>query len=231
VIAAAVLAMIAAPAMAQIPAGASDTDNIGFRGTYWGSRGPYRGVVYGTGVPFFSGGPGAYLNVDMVCTDAYNYVSSGDTWRANFSRMSISSDINTYTRFGMNQAPPLPNLNGYTVQERYWQAAWLSTRMTIDNRDAVHTAIWNLFRTGPTSTGYLGWIEAAEAWADGGYGGFNSDYWYVATDVTTEDLVDVNGSTQEYIVHVTPEPATLILMGTGLVAVIGMTVVMRQSVG
>jgi len=54
------------------------------------------------------------------------------------------------------------------------------------------------------------------------------NYWQVVTDMNTNSLTT---GKQEYLTYVTPEPATIFLMGTGLVAVLGMTFITRRSLG
>jgi hypothetical protein len=195
----------------------------------------YGGVYVG---PYTASIPG-FASIDFYCNDFINSVRIGDTWNANMT--SLGSFIAEQTRFGQYYGNP--------ALDRYKQAVWLTmqfgafTGLPTATRGAaygtIHEALWRTFtddlalpntsepnwNASYDGTSYAQWMTDAE---NADLSGINWDYWYVVTDVNTVDGV---GGKQEYLTYVTPEPATIFLMGTGLVAVLGMTLVTRRSLG
>jgi hypothetical protein len=168
---------------------------------------PYSGIL------ITSGNQPVVLN----CVDFFHEVSIGQTWLANQTYLS-SGDLSA-TRFN--------NLDWYL------QAAWLTQQYDANpgaspNKTiAIQAAIWNLFASGsPDKTGGSG-VESQSYWegqAAANYGSVDASKFYILTAVDK----NVAGSVQEFLVYdprattTTPEPATLTLMGTGLVAFAGM---------
>jgi hypothetical protein len=210
------LALVATPALAQFQ------EDVRFEtarpyGSVIGSYpegnyyvGPYQlSLVNSPAVPWF----------DVYCLDFQHSVWSGVEWRASFTPLSVSDAVlDANTRFGSAN------------RGNYMMAAWLSTRFytTMADRSSewpgLHAAIWALFPQNlgePTysSTVITDWHNQASA----GVAGTNPDYWFVVSDV--------RGERQEFLTYVTPEPETVFLLGTGLVAVLGMSIVMRRSLG
>ena len=125
----------------------------------------------------------------------------------------------------------------------YRAAAWLATQFAATATGpgnagwgSLHAAIWHLFTPEPDwqfnpAPGFVTpdeWIARAFAAVEGNP---NIDFsnWYVVTDVNTRGM---HGGVQEFLTtNVVPEPATIFLMGTGLVAVLGMAIVMRRPLG
>lgn len=172
----------------------------------------------------FAGLPGSPI-VDAFCVDFDHYAQS--TWTANATLTSASSTaLTTYTRQGM--------LYGFDVGQRnYLAAAWLATQMMalpVADRATqwalYHGAIWHIM-SGPTldaadrfynpfmafgnQTGVTDLVAAAL----NNSGNVNANDWVV---VTPTDLTSSTGS-QEFITrNVVPEPATIILLASGLLA-------------
>lgn len=198
----AALAFVAAPASAQ--------NNVRLQMDSAGHT-VFGGVYVG---PYFAhqvGAPGQ-PEMDVFCVDYNHEISLGQQWNANFS--VLNGDLSK-TRF--------KNLTWYS------EAAWLDMQFATTSKNQwglLHYAIWNITSPGTPNLGglssgdrntVLGYINAAQH----NYGQVNLAYWDVVTDVNT-----VNGQygVQEYLTQVTPEPGTIILLGTGLLLIGGVAV-------
>jgi hypothetical protein len=161
---------------------------------------------------------------DIFCVDFNHYANTG-TYNAFFTNLgSNASDVGTYTRSGV----------GIT---KYLEAAYLAERI---EAVGVHTAaaadmngaMWQIMSGSPTyrfgyngttwswsSTGITNWVNAATTWVSTktttDLNAF-AKHWVVVTDQGAAGEAHYNQGSQEYITQVTPEPATLLLMGTGL---------------
>lgn len=134
-----------------------------------------------------------------ACDDFYHSQNVGDTWPA-YQTFLSGGDI-SQTRFP-------------TMLTQYEEAAYLLTQFTGPNQPQwgdINWAIWELFapglNEGSDQPDIQSWIQQAE----NNY--LNAPY---------QDLViltPVNGSDQEmlYLNVATPEPGTLLLLGSGLV--------------
>jgi hypothetical protein len=152
----------------------------------------------------------------------------GPSWDVYCVDFSHSSSIGTtYNAFFTNLGDALAHggLTGASTRssniEQYLQAAYLAQQIKVDpgNANAYNAAIWQVMSGSPFwySSDGSSWapvstsvLAAAELHA-----GVNASDWVVVTDQTFK-----NGGSQEYITQVTPEPATLLLLGTGLVVML-----------
>jgi hypothetical protein len=157
--------------------------------------GPYNGKM-GTGA--------GQQNVTLNCVDYFHHIVNGQQWDANLTSLGSTSGIGLNTR-------------GSSL-DLYQQAAWLSTqyagKSSTDIGD-IQATIWNLFAGSPIaglpSSAY--WLAQAQS----NYRSLDYTYFYVVTDVNRAAAA----SAQEFLIYSTPEPGTMLLLGTGLAGVFG----------
>jgi PEP-CTERM motif len=162
--------------------------------------GPYNGLA---GAPING-------NVLLNCVDFFHSVANGDVWQANLTSLSSSAGIGTVTRFN--------NLTAYR------QAAWLTTQFATTTNAAtigdIQATIWNLFSgpTTPPAPSSNAWLLASQAYVAANPNGSSYQDFWVVTDVNAylPDGSDNVHSRQEFIIT-TPEPASMMLVATGLV--------------
>lgn len=206
------LAVVGAPVSAQY--------NVEMLGV--GDRVAVNGVYVGH---YALGTPGA-PTLDVFCIDFLNAVRVGDQWSANFSGLGGGL---ANTRHG-DEALAL-----------YQRAAWLVTQFSSQAQSewgAIHAAIWYTMAPNPETVAALrnsNWYrwEVGEttvghwiAMANQNYGQVSLHDFTVITDVEAAGLV--TGGRQEFVTVY--EPVMLFLLGTGLLAVLGVAVIRRRRV-
>lgn len=183
--------------------------------------------------------------VSLNCVDYFHHVSVGDVWTANVTNLGAANSnlgLMANTRYGNFAASNA--VDPYTfggALALYKQAAWLTLQYdanpgsTPDKTRAIQSAIWSLFNNydgtaslPPTFNGpgidvndSAWWVTEAGK-AENQLATSELQYFSIITDNTNPWAAD---SKQEFLVHATPEPSTVILMLTGIIA---MLVIVRR---
>lgn len=206
----AMLALVGAvPAQAQFnPSATTSQDQLQINafGPYSGT-GSTDGIANGTFGPYvgqFLMSPGMPA-LDVFCVDfATAVVSPNDV---NITRFDAdAADLDARTKYGS------ANLTLYMKAAVIAQAMLGAT--SVDELADMHFALWHLFTPadpGNVRAGEAAWL----ALADAEYLNVNLQGWYVVSGVNREN------PGQEFIMQV-PEPASMVLVATGLVGLAGL---------
>lgn len=176
----------------------------------------YSGGAWQNGYPYTIGISGITGPVDAMCDDYLHGGSIGESWQANIT--NLGSNNLTLTRFGHEEAA----LGLAFYREAGWILLQTLAEPTSQYQD-MNYAVWHIFDPAvPLGSGARMWLEAAQAEAALGFPGVPFDHVFIITPV---DQYDPNlNDPQEFLTidpkvvgGTTPEPGTLLLLGTGLV--------------
>lgn len=199
------LFLAAALGLAASPAWAGDPYTLTLKGVNGhNGNGVYDGAYYGK---LTSGGNTVADNFSMFCIDYTHDVTIGSSWGVTSGSLT---DAGTASAAGA-----YIGYSGATVND-FKKAAWLASQFNVmdpSEWDGIHGAIWNIFLPANnqgdlTWAGVDKWTKLANDAAANGFFGMDFSGWVVLTPTGKYGQVQLT---------TTPEPATMVLLSTGLV--------------
>jgi hypothetical protein len=197
------LFLAAALGLAASPAFAGDPYTLTLKGVNGhNDYGVYDGAYYGK---LSSGGTTVADNFSMFCIDYTHDVTIGSSWGVTSSSLAGgAAGVGTYMGVSVSEAD-------------LKKAAWLASQFSITDPSqwgAIHGAIWNIFlpaggQNDLTWSGIDTWTQLANTAAANNFYGMDFSSWVVLTPT---------GSYGQVQLTTTPEPATMLLLSTGLVS-------------